>query len=385
MPVQLRLIEGDPLEVAVGDASSRLASGLVYRIEHLAEREQRVRKHAGWETLPNMPARLIWEAFEPDAAAHFVVYKLMHEARSVLPKIYRAIAWNLCSVQPKRFGMVTYREQLWSLLASVDCWPEDVSCLSEQDLQAFVLQGLMATSAINWFCHREEDLVSDSHWIAKKLCKQTGIAGGMYLLRRVQLSQQTAITAGNVILHIPAALENMAGTICSQAKEGQLPPFEAIERRVATLGDAFAEDRNWGICTNISVPFDLLTLDDKDHLSILAMTRYGSDRAEQEDLRRRLIYLRFFAHYAFGRRKPQNLTIAAAFYADQQDQHEQWLPTDKPLFHSEEIWSFDRFWNFIAGRDGGGELVERVTAGAADTLKKMDLAAKLRAFVAGEK
>ena len=119
MPEQLTLPGADPLKAAVGDASARLASGLAYRIEHLTERERRVRMDADWETLPNMPARLIWEAFEPDAAAHFVVYKLMHEARSVLPKIYRAMAWELCSVQPERFGMVTYREQLWALLATV--------------------------------------------------------------------------------------------------------------------------------------------------------------------------------------------------------------------------------------------------------------------------
>ena len=170
--------------------------------------------------------------------------------------------------------------------------------------------------------------------------------------------------------------------ICSQAGEGHIPPIEEIEHEVASLANEFTEVSDWGIYANVSVPFDLLTLGGDDHLSIIALTRYNSNRSGQEELRRRLIYLRFFAHYAFGRRKPENLTIAIAFYADKRARHDQWLPTKNSLFHREEIWGFDRFWNFIAGSSRGGQLVEEITAGAAKTLKNMNLADKLRDFVA---
>lgn len=343
MPEQLTFPGEDPLEEAAGDAAKRLASGLAFRIEHLTEREKRVRVDADWETLPNMPARLIWEAFEPNAAAHFVVYKLMHEARSVLPRIYRALAWELCSAQPERFGMVTYREQLWALLASVDSWPEDVESLAENDLKGYILEAFRHTSSINWFCHREEDLKRDASWIAERLKQHTGIAHGIRLLRRIQLCQRTAVTAGNVILHVPEHLGNLATGVSSQAKEGYLPPMKEIENEVASLANKYREVSDWGSYANVSIPFDLLSLGGDDHLSILALTRYGSNRVAQEELRRRLIYLRFFAHYAFGERKPENLTIAIAFYADRRARHDQWLPSDNSLFHPEEIWSFDRF------------------------------------------
>src|SRR5262245_23812928 len=92
--------DGDPVRQAVLSSADRLASGLSHRLTELAEREARVKRYAEWEEFANMPARLIWEALDPGSAAFFVVYKLMHEARSTLPKIYRAIAWQLCSVQP---------------------------------------------------------------------------------------------------------------------------------------------------------------------------------------------------------------------------------------------------------------------------------------------
>ena len=41
-----------PLSQAVSDSADKLASGIVYRLEHFAEKEQRVRKDAGYETLP---------------------------------------------------------------------------------------------------------------------------------------------------------------------------------------------------------------------------------------------------------------------------------------------------------------------------------------------
>lgn len=157
----------DPLLGAVANSAERLASGIVYRLEHLAEKEQRVRRDAAWETLPNMPARLIWEAFEPGAAAFFVVYKLMHEVRSELPKVYRAIAWSLCAAQPDRFGLVIYREQLWDMLASLPCWPEDFASLQPQDVQRFVYEALKQGSKRDWWKNREGDLQRDAAWIAE--------------------------------------------------------------------------------------------------------------------------------------------------------------------------------------------------------------------------
>src|SRR5687768_6916506 len=257
---QLSLIEpaeDDAVTVAARDSAGRLAAELLYRMEHLTEREEKVRRDAAWDTLPNMPARLIWDSLEPGAAAFFVVYKLMHEARSNLPKIYRAIAWLICSAQPDRFGLVTYREQLWSVLASVDLWPEDLAHLTKPALESFVQDQLSARSNIDWLSRRPSDILRDASWIAERLSKNDAMIKGMKALRRFQLSQQSAITEGNVLLQIPRKLETLANTIISQARQGRLQRHSTVAKRIATLAREYAGQSNWGPSTNASVPFDL--------------------------------------------------------------------------------------------------------------------------------
>ena len=246
----------DPLLQAVANSAERLASGIVYRLEHLAEKEQRVRNEAAWETLPNMPARLIWEAFEPGAAAFFVVYKLMHEVRSELPKVYRAIAWSLCAAQPQRFGLVTYREQLWDMLASLPCWPEDLATLQPQYIRGLVLDALKQGSKKDWWKNREEDLERDAAWIAERL-KDNNLLQGFRSLRALQVCEQSALTAGNVIMYIPRALEGFVEHICTLGKEGHLPPMQEIEEKVAELANRAADKGVSDIGDNHSVPFDL--------------------------------------------------------------------------------------------------------------------------------
>lgn len=248
---QLPLIEpdddGDAVKAAARDSAERLAAELLYRMEHLSEREQKVRRSAVWDTLPNMPARLIWESLEPGAAAFFVVYKLMHEARSNLPKIYRAIAWLICSAQPERFGLVTYREQLWSVLASVDLWPEDLADLTKPALEQFVCDQLMAPGKSDWLSRRPEDIKRDASWIAERLSKNDALVSGMKALRRIQLCQQSAVTQGNVILNIPQKLETFAETIVSQAKESALPSYAEIAERIATLAREYVKATKWAL------------------------------------------------------------------------------------------------------------------------------------------
>lgn len=366
------------------DSADRLAAELLYRIENLSEREKLVRRDAAWDTLSNMPARLIWESLEPGAAAFFVVYKLMHEARSNLPKIYRAIAWRICSAQPERFGLVTYREQLWSVLASVDYWPEDLEGLSEGRLAGFIRDELSARSKTDWLSRRTEDIQRDAQWIANRLLKDGKLLTGMRTLQRLQLAKQSALTAGNIILQIPRKLETLADTFVSQAKEGELPTHGDLLGRIASLAAKYSGSTNLGISSNASVPFDLITLDEDQRLRIIAMTRHKASRAEQEDLRRRMVYLRFFAHYAFGERKPEDIEVVAAFYADKDESHDKWFG-QKPMFNSEELWSFETFWDYVAGRKGGAEIVERVTTKAAAGLKDKDVVAKLRLFVSTER
>lgn len=94
-----------------------------------------------------------------------------------------------------------------------------------------------------------------------------------------------------------------------------------------------------------------------------------------------MIYLRFFAHYAFGERKPEDVDVVAAFYADKTSDHASWIPNQKALFSPAELWRFDTFWNYIAGREGGGKLVEKVTKDAATILNDTDMIGSLRKFV----
>lgn len=374
----------DPLLQAVSNSAERLASGIVYRLEHLADKEQRVRNDAAWATLPNMPARLIWEAFEPGAAAFFVVYKLMHEVRSELPKVYRAIAWSLCAAQPERFGLVTYREQLWDMLASLPCWPEDLATLQPQHIRGLVLDALKQGSKKDWWKNREEDLERDATWIAERL-KDNKLVGGFRRLRALQVCEQSALTAGNVIMYIPRALEGLVEHICTLGEEGHLPPMREIEKKIAELADQAAEKGVSDLGDNHPVPFDLITFEQDGKFRVIALTRQKASIPEKLELRRRLLYLRFFAHYAFGRRAPKDISIAAAFYADKTKDFSTWLPTEKPLFHKEELMSFDEFWNYITGRDKGGALVEKITADAATILSKQDLTTRLRRFVSGNK
>lgn len=380
----------DPISKAVLESAECLASGLSYRLQHLAEREKRVKQNAAWDTLPNMPARLIWEALDPGSAAFFVVYKLMHEARSVLPKIYRAIAWQLCSVQPERFNLVTYREQLWDILAAADGWPDDVEAFTDgptdallDKIRADILGALAQRGATDWWSYRAEDRERDASWIAERFKNHWNLVHSFATLRRVQLCEQSALTAGNVIMQIPRELQTLAETIASQGREGELPTLKEIGERVAVLASHFIDREDWGVCNNISVPFDLLTLEEDQQLRIIAMTRSKASQPEREELRRRMIYLRFFAHYAFGERKPDDVVVVTAFYADKVKYHDFWLPKQKPLFNWEELWSFDEFWDYVAGKAGGGKLVEKVTEEASSILRSQDLITKLREFVAG--
>jgi hypothetical protein len=113
------------------------------------------------------------------------------------------------------------------------------------------------------------------------------------------------------------------------------------------------------------------------------MTRSKASQPEREELRRRMIYLRFFAHYAFGERKSDDVVVVTAFYADKVKYHDFWLPKQKPLFNWEELWGFDEFWDYVAGNAGGGKLVEKVTEEASSILRSQDLVTKLREFVIG--
>jgi hypothetical protein len=178
---------------SIAQTAERLAAGLEYRIAHLAEKEQRVKRNAEWDTLDNMPTRLLWEALAPEPAPFFVLYKLLHEAKSVLPKIYRAIAWQLCAAQPARFPFVTYREQLWSVLASTDCWPEDIAHLSTGTLQEFIYNELSQRSSVDWVNVRSEDQQADAQWIAERLIKHCSLMRGFRAIRRIQLSEQAAL------------------------------------------------------------------------------------------------------------------------------------------------------------------------------------------------
>lgn len=375
----------DPLLRAASNSAERLASGIVYRLKHLAEKEQRVREEAAWETLPNMPARLIWEAFEPGAAPFFVVYKLMHEVRSELPKVYRAIAWSLCAAQPERFGLVTYREQLWDMLASLPCWPEDLPALTQQDIRPLVLNALSQGSKKDWWKNREEDLERDASWIAERL-KDNKLVLGFRRLRALQVCEQSALTAGNVIMCIPSDLLNLVEHYCTLGREGHLPSMEEIEKTVASFADRTAESGAAGIGDNHPVPFDLITFEKDGQFRVIALTRQKATLPERLELRRRLLYLRFFAHYAFGRRAPRDVSIAAAFYADKAKDFSAWLPTEQPLFHEEELMGFDDFWNYVTGKEkGGGELVEKITGDAAQILSAQDLTTRLRSFVSGRK
>lgn len=375
----------DPLLKAVANSAERLASGIVYRLENLAEKEQRVRNDAAWETLPNMPARLIWEAFEPGAAPFFVVYKLMHEVRSELPKVYRAIAWTLCSAQPDRFGLVTYREQLWDMLASVQYWPEDIAKLESDEVRDLVLGALTQGSRRDWWKNREEDLERDAAWVSERL-KDNNLLKGFRSLRALQVCEQSALTAGNVIMYAPRALEGLVEHICTLGQEGHLPPMREIEARVAELANRAAEEGVAELGDNHPVPFDLITFEKDGKFRVVALTRQKANLLEKLELRRRLLYLRFFAHYAFGRRSPKDLSVTAAFYADKAKDFSNWLPNQKRLFHEEELDSFDDFWNYVTGKDkDGGDLVEKITADAAKILSGQDLTTRLRRFVSGKK
>jgi hypothetical protein len=253
------------------------------------------------------------------------------------------------------------------------------------ELRTALLKSFKQGSNRHWWGHREEDRERDAAWIAARLKDHPKFLQGFKSLRRLQMSEQSAITVGNVIMHIPQDLETMADAVCSQGAEGHLLSMEELETRVAGLADSAAERGTTQAGSHHPVPFDLLTLDTGDHLRVLTLTRQKTSFTDKLELRRRLIYLRFFAHYAFGRRSPKNVTIATAFYADKTNDFSAWLPTEKPLFNPTELWSFEDFWNYVAGRKNGGELVEKITDDAAKVLREQDLTTKLRKFVTGQK
>ncbi len=179
-----------------------------------------------------------------------------------------------------------------------------------------------------------------------------------------------------IVLHVPPQLERLADRTVSRIRQDLPVDFKNLQQRIHLLAREQASSQ-FDSFVRVSVPFDLLSLESDDKVRAIVLVRGSANQTEREDIRRRMIYLSFFCHYAFGNRKVQDVLVAGAFYADEKPE----VSKGFKGFGPGELMTFDEFWNHVSGRANGGELIERLTQEAVQLLRRRHVVKELRSFL----
>lgn len=275
------------------------------------------------------------------------------------------------AAQPERFSTVFSRETLWSVVACVpkyempDDWatPGRIRCLLE------------SLNKKSFWRRSDAELTRDADSISTALTKaSTGsFRSGVEALRQLQTERATGLTHGNLILFVPAKLNQYVSEVAELGMRGNLSELKELCAKVhEVVRDPLGEGRHQ------SIPIDVLfTETDGDSLQCFVLVREKTAATAQIELRRKSLLLRYFLKFAFSAYDIEKLTVRFAFYLDPHTAFND-LGGGAVLFHPEELVEFDEFWKIVTGKPDGVDLIFRARHAAAAKLKSSTLIARIK-------
>lgn len=354
-----------------------IAASILARVDEFPKRENFLNLLMTQE-LESVPAQILWRGLEDEAAPVFVVYKLIHEAFSNSPSFFRRFITDIMSAQPNRFSTVFSRETLWSVVARApgievpDDWasPASIRCLLE------------SLNKKSFWRRSDEELTRDAESISYALRKdpKATFRKGVGALRRLQTERATGLTNGNLILFVPAKLNQYVSEVAHLGMHGNLPGLKELCARVhEVVRDPLAEGRHQ------SIPIDILfTEPDGDSLDCFLLVREKTTAAKQVELRKNSLLVRYFLKFAFSAYDIDKLNVRFAFYLDPRETFSP-LPGHAALFHPEELVQFEEFWQIVTGKPGGADLIFKARDAAAETLKASAMMARIKEHFSRER
>jgi len=70
--------------------------------------------------------------------------------------------------------------------------------------------------------------------------------------------------------------------------------------------------------------------------------------------------MRFIVQVAFGHWVDEDVRVVAALYADSDTNDESRRRTKLSYLSDDDLWTFDQFWDYVAGRANGKTLVAQI-------------------------
>ena len=345
-----------------------IAQSVLDRVETFPGRQRLLRSFFEHD-LESVPAEILWDGLQEDAAPMFLVYKLLHEAFSKTPVFFRWFIENLLREQQDRFPLVFSRETLWSVVAAhpdFDVPPALGSAPSiSRMLECLNSKGVWSRSPA--------DIQREAEHISSMLKNEDAFVKGVEALRSLQLVRGSAFTYGNLMLLVPTELRQFADHAVELGRDGTV--VEKVEiwqtiRRILNRKDA--EGRHE------SIPIDLLyTVKDREGYRVRILARSKASRDQRARYCRQLIFTRYFMAYAFRGINPELHDVRLAFYLDPASRFESSGGREE-LFREDDILSRDHFWREVAANSGNLDLVKLVREKAVARLKSENLPKRIR-------
>ena len=348
------------LEKVALEGGASIASSILARVSDFPERENLLNS---WmqDELESVPAQIFWRGLEDEAAPVFVVYKLLHEAFSNSPQFFRRFITSLMTAQPDRFSTVFSRESLWSVVARARGVTVPGSWASRENVRC-LLESLNKKS---FWRRSDEELQREAESISAMLNQNRHghFRSGVEALRRLQLEKATGLTQGNLMLFVPAKLNQYVSEVTELGMGGRLPLLNELHAKIHEIvRDPMGDGRHQ------SIPIDILfTEPNGDTLECFLLVREKVKAAELRELRKNSLLVRYFLKYAFTGYEMEKLNVRLAFYLDPRAALKP-LPKPAMLFHDEELISFDEFWRKLTGEPDGVHLVLKARDAAAAKL-----------------
>jgi hypothetical protein len=364
----------DSLAAIAAECGESIANSILARVKEFPSRERllaEIMKHG----LESVPSQILWLGLEEEAAPILVVYKLIHEALSNTPSVFRGFVQRLLAAQPDRFSPVFSRETLWSVVARYPKFdvPDDLASFE------YIRCMLGVVNSKGFWRRSDAELDREAENIVVMLNKHQRFKEGAEALRLMQVEQAKALTFGNLVVQVPAKLQQFANEVCELGMHGRLPTEKEIADKLHEIvRDPISEARHFG------VPIDLLYSElNGDTVECLMLVRSSAGEEDQKKLRRQSLYIRYFMKLAFTAYPIEKLRVRLAFYLDPESRLN--LPADDAsLFYNDEQIPFTEFWKTVTGRGDGHMLVTVVRDTAAARLRRENFVQTVKKHFARE-
>lgn len=362
------------LEQIAAECGESIARSILARVSEFPNKEKFLASvmNGGMESVPS---QILWLGLQEEAGPILVVYKLVHEALSSTPSMFRYLILNLLCAQPERFSPVFIRETLWSVVAR----PPDKVVPEDIALEPHILKMMELVNRLGFWRRSEMELQKDASVVSLMLNSHGQFNAGLRALRHMQKETGNALARGNLVVLVPAKLQQYANSVREHGSMGQLPTEEELADKVNEIANEQVSES-----IHISVPIDLLLSEvGAEAVDCFIFVRSSLDAAGQEDLRRKSLYIRYFLKRAFPAYSIDNLRVRLAFYLDPNGALK---PSSEygQLFHPTERVGFQDFWKIVTDSADGHTLIDTVREQAAAKLRRENLVKTIKTHFARE-